>query len=74
MADMWHVTGQNLTTQISDQGTGFDSVWAVRYVVDSGRATGTAGTVNIPAAQFNKDTVKAAIDAAVYHLDQVASL
>jgi hypothetical protein len=74
MADMWHVTGQNLTTEISDQGAGFVSVWAVKYAVDSGPAKGTTGTVNVPAAQFNADTVKQAIDAAVYHLDQVAKL
>jgi hypothetical protein len=74
MADKWHVVQQTLTTELSNSGTGFMPVWNVTYMVDSGPATGTQGKVNVPAAQFNADTVKAAIEAAVYHLDQVASL
>lgn len=74
MADMWHVTSQTLSTELSDSGTGFTPVWQVKYLVDSGKAKGTRGQVNVPAEQYNKDTVKAAIDAAVYHLDQVAGL
>lgn len=74
MADMWHVTSQVLTTQLSDTGTGFDSVWEVGYMVDTGPASGTKGKVVIPASQFNAGNVKAAVDAAVYHLDQVAKL
>lgn len=70
----WHVTSQNLTTQISDSGTGFDSVWEVRYRVDSGPAQGTTGLVRIPAAQYNAADVKTAIDAQVYHVHGVASL
>ena len=74
MADKWHVTRQNLTTALSDTGTGFDTVWEVGYMVDTGPAAGTVGTVRVPASQFSAPTVKAAIDAAVYHLDQVAGL
>lgn len=74
MADKWHVTSQSLQTELSETGVGFTPVWQVKYVVDSGPATGTRGHVNVPAEQFNKDTVKAAIDAAVTHLDAVASL
>jgi hypothetical protein len=74
MADKWTVLGQNLTTQISDTGTGFDTVWEVTYQVTSGPANGTKGKVNIPASQYNAATVKSAIDAAVFHLDQVAGL
>jgi hypothetical protein len=70
----WHVTSQNLTTTISDSGTGFESVWEVRYAVDSGPATGTTGTVRVPAAQYNAANVKAAIDAQVYHVHNVAGL
>lgn len=74
MADLWHVVNQTLTTELSDQGAGFQSVWAVQYVIDTGPAKGTKGTVNVPAEQHNAETVKSAIDAAVYHLDQVAKL
>jgi ethanolamine utilization microcompartment shell protein EutL len=49
-------------------------VWKVKYMVDTGPATGTQGEVVIPAGQHNAETVKMAIDAAVYHLDQVAGL
>lgn len=74
MADMWHVTSQNLTTAISDTGTGFDTIWEVNYMVDTGPAQGTKGKVNIPVAQYNAKTVSDAITAAVFHLDQVAKL
>lgn len=70
----WHVTSQNLTTTISDSGTGFESVWEVRYQVDSGPAAGTSSMVRVPASQYNAANVKAAIDAQVYHVHSVASL
>lgn len=70
----WVVTGQRLDTELSDTGTGFTPVWRVAYKITSGAATGTTGYVNIPADQHNADTVKSAVNAAVYHLDQVASL
>lgn len=70
----WTVTGQRLDTELSDSGTGFTTVWRVSYKVTSGPATGTTGYVNIPADQHNADTVARAINAAVYHLDKVASL
>lgn len=74
MADTWHVTAQSLQTELSESGTGFTTVWKVQYKVDSGPAEGTTGYVNIPASQYNKDTVTKAIAAAVYHLHQVAGL
>lgn len=74
MADMWHVIAQNLTTELSPTGTGFQTVWQVRYQVDSGPAKGTQGQVNVPADQHNAETVKAAIDAAVTNLDKIAGL
>lgn len=72
----WHVVqgGQRLTTQLTQAGTGFIDVWEVPYMVDSGPAAGTTGTVRVPAAQYNADVVKAAIDAQVIHLHKVASL
>lgn len=70
----WHVTSQNLTTTISESGTGFESVWEVRYRVDSGPAQGTTGLVRVPAAQYDAAIVKSAIDAQVYHVHNVASL
>lgn len=70
----WHVTSQNLTTELSDSGSGFDSVWEVRYQVDSGPAQGQRGMVRVPASQYNAANVKAAIDGQVYHLHNVASL
>jgi len=74
MADMWHVKSQVQDTVLSDTGSGFTHVWEVTYVVDGGPATGTVGKVRIPVEQFSADIVKSTIDAAVYHLDQVASL
>lgn len=70
----WHVISQNLTTTISESGTGFESVWEVRYQIDSGPASGTRSMVRVPAAQYNADVVKQAIDAQVYHVHNVASL
>lgn len=70
----WKVLSQTLQTELNPTGQGFHTVWQVRYQVTSGPAQGTQGHVNVPADQFNRDTVKAAIDAAVYHLDQVAAL
>ena len=70
----WHVTSQNLTTQISDVGTGFSSVWEVRYVIDSGPAQGSVGLVRVPAAQYNATNVADAINAQVFHMHSVASL
>ena len=74
MADMWHVVSQVQETEISDTGPGFQTVWIVRYQVDSGPATGTRGEVHIPADRYNADLVKSAIDAAVYHVDKVGNL
>jgi hypothetical protein len=74
MADMFRVLSQNLQTELNPNGQGFVTVWQVRYEVTSGPAKGTQGQVNVPASQFNAEMVKQAIDAAVYHLDQVAGL
>jgi hypothetical protein len=74
MADMWHITSQRQDTIISETGPGFDTVWEVNFTVDSGPATGTRGTVRVPVSQYNAETVKATIEAQVYHLDAVANL
>lgn len=73
-APTWVVTSQRLETELSDAGPGFTPVWRVAYKVTSGAATGTTGWVNIPADQHNAETVSKAINAAVHHLDKVASL
>lgn len=74
MAQTWTVTSQRLDTDFSDSGLGFVPVWRVTYSVNSGPAAGTTGYVNIPASQYNADTVKQAIDAQVTHLHKVADL
>lgn len=74
MAQTWTVTSQRLDTDFSDSGLGFVPVWRVNYSVNSGPASGTTGYVNIPASQYNADTVKQAIEAQVTHLHKVASL
>lgn len=72
----WHIVpnGQRLTTQISPAGTGFQDVWEVTYMIDSGPAAGTEGVVRVPASQYNAETVKAAISELVTHQHNIASL
>jgi hypothetical protein len=72
----WHVVpnGQRLTTQISPNGTGFTDVWEVTYMIDSGPAMGTEGTVRIPQSQYSTEIVKAAINAQVATQHGIASL
>ncbi len=74
MANMWHVLSQVQETEISDTGPGFQTIWVVKYVVDTGPATGTKGEVHVQVDRYNADLVKSAIDAAVYHVDQVGNL
>jgi hypothetical protein len=76
MADMWHIPqgGQRQSTQLMPNATGFQEVWEITYVIDSGPATGTSGTVTVPAAFYNADYVKQTIDQAVAHVDAVAGL
>ena len=70
----WRIVNQRQDTIISEVGPGFQTVWEVTYEVTSGPGTGTRGTIHVPVSQYNADTVKKAIDAAVYHVDQVAGL
>jgi len=74
MPDMWHIVAQSQDTVLSDTGPGFETVWEVTYQVDSGPAVGTKGKVRIPVGQYNAELVKNTVDAAVYHLDQIAGL
>lgn len=74
MADMWHVVSQRQDTIISETGPGFETVWEVTYQVDSGPASGTRGVVRVPVARYNAETVRDAINAAVFHVDAVGNL
>lgn len=74
MADMWHVTGQRQNTQLNPAGNGFQDVWEVSYMVDSGPATGTTGKVTVPQPQYTPENVAGMIDAQVEAHDRVASL
>jgi len=72
----WHIIpgGQRLTTEISPAGNGFQDVWEVTYMIDTGPAQGTQAIVRVPASQYNAETVKAAINAQVTHQHNIASL
>jgi hypothetical protein len=74
MAEMWEIKSQVQETQISDTGPGFETVWVVTFRITSGPAVGTIGKVNIPVSQYNAQTVKDTITAAVFHIDAVANL
>lgn len=71
---MWHIDGQVLDSQITKTGSGFMDVWVVTYTIDSGPAAGTEGTVKVNALQYNAEVVKAAIEAQIKHVHNVASL
>jgi hypothetical protein len=72
----WQIVpqGQRLTSQLTNAGNGFRDVWEVTYEVTSGPAMGTTGLVRIPVAQYSPSVVKAAIDAQVSSLHDVAGL
>lgn len=74
MADMWTIVNQRQDTVLDENGPGFSTVWEVTYRITSGPASGTRGTVRIPVDQYNANTVKETISAAVYHVDAVAGL
>lgn len=70
----WKVTGQRLTSQLTNAGNGFQDVWEVTYQITSGPAMGHVGQVNVPAAQYSPEVVKAAITAQAATLHAVAGL
>ena len=68
------VTSQSQSTEISPAGNGFINVWNITYKVTSGPATGTLGTVQVSEDQHNASDVKAAIEAKIAALSDIASL
>ncbi len=76
MAAQWSIVpqGQRLTVELSPGGTGFVNVWEITFRVTDGPASGTTSSVRIPAEQYNAESVKAAIDALVGHMNAVAGL
>jgi hypothetical protein len=68
------VTSQSQSTEINPAGNGFISVWNVTYKVTSGPAANTSGTVTVPDDQHNAVSVKAAIEAKIAQLSDIASL
>lgn len=74
MADNYTITAQSQSQEINPAGNGFEDVWKVSYKVTSGPATGMGGTVTVPEDQHNAQAVKAAIEAKIADLAQIASL
>ena len=72
----WHVNGSDIVQQttLAKGGTGIKDVYVVPYTIDSGPAAGHEGTVTIDATAYNPATVKAAIEAQVNAVHDVASL
>ncbi len=65
----WSVTGQVQYKQLNSQGLAVDG-WRVSFQT----ANGTVGSVWLPLADYNADSVRAAIVAQVVKLDAVAGL
>lgn len=72
----WHIVdgGQRLTTVLTTAGNGFQDVWEITYMIDSGPAQGTTGVVRVPASQYNAEVVKAAINEQAQHMHNIAGL
>lgn len=65
----WRVTGQNPATRQAQGGRFVDGM-AVHFIT----ATGTAGTVFVPDAQYNPTTVRDLIDGKARQITDVGSL
>jgi len=74
MAHNYKITRQTLDTDINPEGTGFHRVWQTHYEVTDGPAKGTTGFVRIPSHEHNAENVHEAVNTAVTHLTNVASL
>lgn len=74
MADKYKITSQQQEEEINPSGLGFVQVWRVAYVVTSGPAKGTRGSVTLPAEDHNAQQVDQAISAKVADLSSIASL
>lgn len=72
----YHVDGAGISTetQLNAAGNSIEDVHVVPYVIDSGPAKGLRRVVKVPAAAFNTDGVKAAIEADVASTHSIASL
>ena len=70
----YSITSQSQSTEINPAGNGFIPVWNITYKVTSGPATGTSGTVQVTEDQHNSVSVKAAIEAKIKALSDIASL
>lgn len=72
----WHIVqgGQRLTTVLTTAGNGFQDVWEITYMIDSGPAQGTTGVIRVPAAQYSAEVVKAAINEQAQHMHNIAGL
>jgi hypothetical protein len=68
------ITGQNQTQEINPAGTGFHTVWNVSYRITDGPAKGTPGSIQFTEDEHTADMVKAAIDAKVKVLNDVAGI
>lgn len=74
MADNYTITSQSQSTEINPAGNGFMDVWKIGYKVTSGSATGTTGTVTVTEDDHNAKAVKAAIEAKIASLGEIAAL
>lgn len=74
MADNYTILSQNQSQELSQSMGGFQEVWNITYKVTDGSAKGTVGTVTVPEADHNAVAVKAAIEAKISDLSDIASL
>lgn len=70
----YKVTQQSQSTEINPAGNGFMPVWNISYKVTTGPATGMSGTVQVTEDSHNATHVKAAIEAKIAALSDIASL
>lgn len=66
--------GQRESTVLSPAGIGFDRIIEVTYKIIAGPARGTVGTVQVAEETYSAETVREAVELAVAHRQQVASL
>lgn len=74
MASDYTILSQSQTTEINPAGSGFMQVWEITYRVTAGAAKGTVGTLQVPEEDHDAEHVKAAIEAKIAQLHDVASL
>jgi hypothetical protein len=74
MANTYKIISQSQTQEINPSGTGFMEMWSIGFKITSGPASGTNGTVLVTTEDHNVSAVKAAVDAKVADLSEIASL